>query len=89
MAGVLAFPVQFELASRRPHQRWKVSARMAPSSGQSSVRPALDVEAFSFYDRDKQDWTALLGALPILVASLSADFKLQGNCLLNPGLETC
>jgi beta-glucosidase len=48
----------------------------------------LDRRAFSFYDVGKHVWSAEPGEFSILVGSSSADIKLQGKHLLNPGLET-
>ena len=54
----------------------------------AQVNLTLDPRAFSFYDVRKHDWSAEPGAFSILVGSSSADIKLQGEFLLNPGLET-
>jgi beta-glucosidase len=52
------------------------------------VSASLDRRAFSFYDVGKHDWSAEPGEFSILVGSSSADIKLQGKYLFNPGLET-
>ena len=54
----------------------------------TQVSLTLDPRAFSFYDVGKHSWSAEPGAFSILVGSSSADIKLQGKFLLNPGLET-
>ncbi len=54
----------------------------------AQVSMTLDPRAFSFYDVRKHAWSAEPGEFSIFVGSLSADIKLQGKYLLNPGRET-
>jgi beta-glucosidase len=73
----------------RPEKEWKGFAKVALQPGGSTqLSAALDPRAFSFYDVSKHDWSVEPGESSILVGSSSADIKLQGKYLLDPGLET-
>jgi hypothetical protein len=73
----------------RPEKELRGFAKVNLRPGESKqLRAALDQRAFSFYDVRKHDWSAEPGEFSILVGSSSADIKLQGKYLLNPGLET-
>lgn len=73
----------------RPEKELKGFAKVNLRPGEARVvNVRLDPRAFSFYDVRKHSWSAEPGVFSILVGSSSADIKLQGKYLLNPGLET-
>jgi beta-glucosidase len=67
----------------RPVKELKGFARVDLKPGQTRhVTVTLDRRAFSYYDVNKQDWTAATGNFEILVGASSEDIKLRSTFVL-------